>query len=119
MTASRKASSSVVRFVRTAIEAPATERETIEIAKAGLVRVATELGRLGEMLESERLWEASDVARFFNVHRNWVYQQASCGKLPSIRVGGLLRFDPSAVRALAADPQHRTSFTQGMPQRMR
>ena len=119
MTESRKASVSVVRFVRSAIEAPAIERETIEVAKAGLVRIAAELGRLGEMLELERLWEASEVARFFNVHRNWVYQQAACGKLPSIRVGGLLRFDPSVVRELVARPQHKTRLALGTPQRMR
>lgn len=47
----------------------------------------------------EPLWDALDVARFLKVSRSWVYQQAEAGLLPHRRVGGLLRFDPAAIRA--------------------
>jgi hypothetical protein len=48
-----------------------------------------------------RLWDARDVARFLNASRNWVYLQAEIGKIPSIRIGGLLRFDPEKIKAIA------------------
>lgn len=47
------------------------------------------------------LWDAQDVARYLKVSRSWVYHRAEAGLLPCIRVGGLLRFDPVAIRASA------------------
>ena len=49
----------------------------------------------------EPLWDARDVAGYFKASRSWVYQQAEAGLLPSLRIGGLLRFNPEAVRAWA------------------
>ena len=50
---------------------------------------------------AEGRWTAEDVARYFKASRSWVYQQAEAGLLPSLRIGGLLRFNPEAVRAWA------------------
>jgi excisionase family DNA binding protein len=50
------------------------------------------------------LWDANDVARYLKVSRSWVYHRAEAGLLPLRRVGGLLRFDPAAIRAFAAGP---------------
>lgn len=47
----------------------------------------------------ESLWTADDVARFLRVSRSWVYHRAEAGQLPCLRIGGLLRFEPDAVRA--------------------
>ena len=47
----------------------------------------------------EPLWNASDVARQLNVSRAWVYMHAEAGTLPSVRIGGLRRFLPEAIRA--------------------
>jgi excisionase family DNA binding protein len=47
------------------------------------------------------LWSAADVADYLKVSRSWVYQRAEAGDLPCLRMGGLLRFDPEAVRAFA------------------
>jgi excisionase family DNA binding protein len=47
------------------------------------------------------LWDAREVARFLGVHRNWVYLQAESGSLPCVRIGGLLRFEPETIRAIA------------------
>ncbi len=33
--------------------------------------------------------------------RTWVYEKAESGELPSLRLGGALRFDPEAVRSYA------------------
>jgi predicted DNA-binding transcriptional regulator AlpA len=48
----------------------------------------------------EPLWDVHDVSRFFKSSRSWVYHRAEGGELPCIRIGGLLRFDPQAIRAL-------------------
>lgn len=50
----------------------------------------------------ENLWNAMDVARYLKASRSWVYQKAEAGLLPSLRIGGLLRFEPAAVRTWAA-----------------
>jgi excisionase family DNA binding protein len=47
------------------------------------------------------LWNASDVAAYLKVSRSWVYHRAESGELPYLRVGGLLRFDPEAIRNFA------------------
>lgn len=49
----------------------------------------------------ERLWDASEVADYLGVSRSWVYERANAGDLPVLRVGGLLRFEPAAIRAYA------------------
>jgi excisionase family DNA binding protein len=46
----------------------------------------------------EPLWTAKDVARFLQCSRDFVYEHAEDGTLPCLRIGGLLRFDPEAVR---------------------
>jgi excisionase family DNA binding protein len=50
---------------------------------------------------SNDLWDASDVARYLKASRSWVYHQAEAGRLPHLRIGGLLRFDPPTVKAFA------------------
>ena len=47
------------------------------------------------------LWDANDVARYIKASRSWVYHQAEAGKIPHLRIGALLRFDPAAVKAFA------------------
>lgn len=51
---------------------------------------------------TENLWDARDVARYLKASRSWVYQRAEAGLLPCFRIGGLLRFEPAAVRTWAA-----------------
>ena len=55
----------------------------------------------GPLPGDESLWDASDVARYLKVSRSWVYHQAESGTLPHRRVGALLRFIPTAIRAFA------------------
>ena len=47
----------------------------------------------------ESLWDANDVAAYLKVSRSWVYQHAAAGLMPYLKIGGLLRFSPSAVRS--------------------
>ena len=49
----------------------------------------------------EALWTAGEVAAYLRVSRSWVYQHAEDGTLPSMKIVGLLRFDPDAVRRWA------------------
>lgn len=53
--------------------------------------------------ESERLWTAEDVADFLGCHVQTVYRKAREGELPSVKVGGLRRFNPAAVRAATSE----------------
>ena len=48
--------SSVLRLVRGALDGVGDERSTVELDKDALVKVATELRRLGMMLDEDRLW---------------------------------------------------------------
>ncbi len=47
----------------------------------------------------EMLWTAREVATYLRASISWVYKAAERGELPCIRLGAMLRFDPSAVRA--------------------
>lgn len=49
--------------------------------------------------QHDTLWTADDVAAFLKASRSWVYQQAQAGHLPCVKIGGLLRFEPDAIRA--------------------
>jgi excisionase family DNA binding protein len=51
--------------------------------------------------EEWELWTWREVASALKVSRSWVYARAESGDLPSLRMGGLLRFDPAAVRQFA------------------
>lgn len=51
--------------------------------------------------DPDALWDAKDVARYLRVSRSWVYHRAESDQLPHLRVGGLLRFEPDAIRAYA------------------
>jgi excisionase family DNA binding protein len=55
----------------------------------------------GHSTEDWELWTWREVARALKVSRSWVYAKAERGELPSLRVGGLMRFDPIEVRRFA------------------
>lgn len=56
---------------------------------------------VSEIQAEDRLWNARDVAHYLDVSRSWVYARAESGELPSLRIGGLVRFEPETVRAFA------------------
>jgi excisionase family DNA binding protein len=68
------------------------------------------------LLNHDGLWDANDVAEYLKVSRSWVYHRAEAGQLPHVRVGGLLRFDPAAIRASARgevyNPKTLVAFTR-------
>jgi excisionase family DNA binding protein len=47
------------------------------------------------------LWTAADVARYLRTSVSFVYKVTEAGRLPCLRVGAMLRFDPETVRAFA------------------
>jgi excisionase family DNA binding protein len=49
----------------------------------------------------EGLWDARDAARFLKCSTSYIYKAAERDRLPSVRVGRMLRFNPDAVRAFA------------------
>ena len=54
-------------------------------------------------MDSDRLWTVNEVCTFLQVSKSWVYQRTAAGELPHVRIGGLLRFVPDQIRALARD----------------
>jgi excisionase family DNA binding protein len=52
-------------------------------------------------VRAEQLWEVKDVVAYLKVSPSWVYMHAQDGTLPSVRIGGLRRFHPEAIRAYA------------------
>jgi excisionase family DNA binding protein len=72
----------------------------------------------GHSTEEWELWTWREVARALKVSRSWVYAKAERGELPSLRVGGLLRFDPSEVRRFATSlPTGGRVFASVAPER--
>lgn len=57
---------------------------------------------MSELQPIERLWTPADVMAFLGVKRTFVYEHTRSGDIPSMNVGGLLRYDPAKVRAWAA-----------------
>ena len=53
--------------------------------------------------QSERLWTAEQVAHYLGVSKSWVYRSATDGRLPSVRIGSVLRFLPASVPPRAAN----------------
>jgi hypothetical protein len=49
----------------------------------------------------DALWDVRDVADYLKASRSWVYQKAEAGLIPCLRIHGLLRFEPGAIRAFA------------------
>lgn len=52
-------------------------------------------------LPPDSLWTVEDVMLYLRASKSWVYQKVAEGRLPCLRVGGLLRFKADAVRAWA------------------
>jgi len=52
----------------------------------------------------DRFWTVKDVARYLQASESWVRHAANAGKLPYLKIGGLLRFDPAAIRDLVEKP---------------
>jgi len=50
----------------------------------------------------ERLWTVREAAAFLRLGRNTVYEWAATGKLPALRLGSRIRFEPSALRQWVA-----------------
>lgn len=48
---------------------------------------------------ADQLLKPEELRQLLNVSRSWLYEAASAGRIPSIRLGpdGPLRFDPEAI----------------------
>ena len=89
------------RVLAEGLEALARALDTmaVEMPPAGSrdVGVGEPVARDGE------LWTTTEVARYLKTSRSWVYQATASGRLPSVRVGHLRRFDPAKIKAWATE----------------
>lgn len=76
------------------------ERVIVELQglRADLARQA--MAPAVEREDLEGLWDANRVAGFVGCSKSWVYDAEAAGRLPSLHIGGMLRFDPKEIRAL-------------------
>ncbi len=49
--------------------------------------------------QMDALWTVSEVARFLGKSKDWCYRWAQAGRLPSVRIGANVRFDPHQIEA--------------------
>ena len=54
------------------------------------------------MSVNEALWTVREAAAFLRLGRNTIYEWAASGKLPSVRLGSRIRFQPAALRRWVA-----------------
>lgn len=45
----------------------------------------------------EPLWDARELAQRLGIHRTRLYQLVRTGRIPHLRVGRVVRFDPEAI----------------------
>ena len=58
---------------------------------------------MGHSTEEWELWTWREVARALKVSRSWIYARAQSGELPSLQIGGMVRFDPVAIQRFALE----------------
>jgi excisionase family DNA binding protein len=58
--------------------------------------------RSSETSVNEALWTVREAAAFLRLGRNTIYEWAASGKLPSVRLGSRIRFQPSVLRRWVA-----------------
>lgn len=51
--------------------------------------------------EVEPLWTVHEVAAYLKKSVSWVRQASAAGRIPTLRIGGSVRFDPDQIRAWA------------------
>ncbi len=74
----------------------------VQALRADLATVARSPAAPAKAPEPEGgLWDADDLASYLKASRSWVYDAAAADRIPSIRVSGMLRFDPEAIKAWA------------------
>jgi predicted DNA-binding transcriptional regulator AlpA len=140
MNQSRKPNSAIIRIVTTALDNANRENPTVPVPRGALAEVASELWRLRELalreslggtprqrtepqatqgarVADDGLWDANEVAGYLGASRSWVYAQAEAGRLPCVRIVGLLRFEPSTIRALARGEQPAATRVVAVPVR--
>jgi hypothetical protein len=68
---------------------------------------------------SERLWKVADVATFLGASESWVRNASASGRLPRMRIGGLVRFHPDLIRAHARGEEVSGTGGRVLPRRPR
>ena len=48
---------------------------------------------------SIKLWDAHELAQRLGIHRTRLYALVRTGRIPHLRIGRAIRFDPASIRA--------------------
>jgi excisionase family DNA binding protein len=64
---------------------------------------------ISDLLESpEVLWDKDRLAKYLDLHPVTVLRMAREGRIPCIRIGGMVRFDPKEIRDFLKTKRQRT-----------
>ena len=81
---------------------------------AAIEALAARIAELvGEQMVPPGLVDASAAGELLNVPASWVLAEARAERVPHIRLGRYVRFDPAALRAWTNDGHHRGPRPRG------
>lgn len=63
--------------------------------------------KLGTMSRETALRDVEWLAEYLNVSTSWVYQATAAGKIPCVRIGASVRFNPVEIRKWILDQSKR------------
>lgn len=64
---------------------------------SGVVTRQTHTSVIDIVRNSGRLWEADQLSDILAISRKHIYKLAKSGRIPCLRMGGAIRFDPEAT----------------------
>lgn len=63
--------------------------------------------KLGAMSRETALRDVEWLAEYLNVSTSWVYQATAAGKIPCVRIGASVRFNPVEIKKWILDQSKR------------
>jgi excisionase family DNA binding protein len=70
----------------------------IELSEEMLVELAGHIAEMVTLTPFPPLVDAADAARLLSVPKSWVLAEAKAGRIPHVRLGHYVRFDPAVLR---------------------
>jgi predicted DNA-binding transcriptional regulator AlpA len=86
---------------------PKQEGPDAAVRPAGMVpleKISATLERIEKLLAgtgalpTDRLWDASETARYLGMSESWIYKQVQVELIPFIAHGRVVRFDPESIK---------------------
>lgn len=63
------------------------------------------MGIVEKLLQFDRALTVSELAKLLNMSRRTIYEHAASGRIPSLRIGSSVRFDPARIAGWVKEQQ--------------